>query len=232
LFNGYFFNQLGIMNRLKGNFAETYRYFVLGFEHAEENALSETVNVDTTALNLAKLEYAYLGDFGKARATLEVARGHMAKKGESLTEGRVAELEALMLVGVGDYAAAETKTREGLPYLEKFAGEETPVVVQMKALIADTLALQGKTEEAEKLFSSLNADGFVNQEAQEVGARLALTRAIIGTAKGEQAPGSVDQIFDEAELEAICTLPSMLRYYVSLQKTATLPSIECSDRLQ
>ena len=143
----------------------------------------------TEGLVLAALSHleAMRGSFGRARELYAKARATLEDLGESVLAASTSLESASVELLAGDAAAAERELRRDYDQLQRMGANY--LLATTAALLAQTVAAQGRDAEAEEVLAS--AAQLADEDDVESGALLACVRSCLLTRRGE-AGAAVD----------------------------------------
>lgn len=225
---GYVENQLALLYRLEGDFAKTQEWFEKSMRQ-DGVPINTVTNVDTTLLNIARLEWAMGAPLEQVEARLTEMDKAMAPKGESASNANRAALQAEIDLQRGDKEAALTNIEQAVAGHLEFTGEGTPPLIKAQFRLAEILALNGQVDAARRLHRSIDITGLTgfNLTAMTVWQRMAGLSIEVAAGNVPQKPWRPSS----RQLGELCINPDMLALYARLEKQRVVASVPCLARL-
>lgn len=226
---GYLENQMALMHRLEGDFAQTRTWLERSLKKRLRPAATVT-DVDTTLLNLAVLELSIGVPAARLQERLDQIDKMLAAKGASATNARRAALQAELDLITGNLPAALASIEKAEAGFRTFVGEGTPAWARSRFRRAEILAMMGRGKEARDLLRSVDYDHLsgsnrIVTSMWEQLAALTVDAADPSKAMEIWAPSAM-------QLRELCVHPELLRHYADHAKRGYAAELPCMARLK
>jgi len=215
--NMYFFNQLALMKRLRGDLDGAHQALRDLVGIIDSFQLMDISGTDTGRLNLAAFEVYHSRDLARAETLIdEVLENSTAARGENRESGRARVLLGVIRAHQGQYDEALELLAAGVGVTRRFGGERSQPLAFAKAAWAEVLASSGNFDRAQEVME----EGWAAVPAQDarglVKARMELAASWLRAKQGFFDEAAYSALVDAFDQRLLQTDPVLMARYRAL----------------